>query len=77
MTGLPRVTSTTRRRPVWDAMILGGIERLTESLMRGDEFSEDDLSAMRDLRRRLAGFDTALAARERAAGMTDDLIENT
>lgn len=69
MTGLPRVHSTLRKKPVWDLVLLGGIERLTERLMSGTEFSDDDLSDMRALRQRLRAFDAALEARERLAGI--------
>ncbi len=69
MTGLPRVQSTVRRRMVWEALILGGIERLTEKLMGGDEIPEADLTDMISLRQRLRAFDNALTARERAAGI--------
>lgn len=72
MTGLPRVHSTLRKRPVWDLVLLGGIERLTERLMSGAEFSADDLSDMRALRQRLRAFDQALEARERAAGIPQE-----
>lgn len=68
MTGLPRIQSTLRRRPVWEYVLLGGIERLTERLMSGAECSEEDLHDMRALRLRLRAFDQALDARERAAG---------
>lgn len=69
MTGLPRVSSTLRRRPVWDRVILGGIESLTQWLMSGAEVTEEDLRDMRALRARLRGFEMALDARERAAGV--------
>lgn len=72
MTGLPRVRSTSRRRPVWELVIVGGIERLTEWLMRGDEVSEADLADMRMLRMRLQAFDRALTAREHAAGVVGE-----
>ena len=72
MTGLPRVHSTLRRRPVWDLVMLGGIEKLTERLMSGAEFGPDDLSDMRALRQRLRAFDAALDARERVAGMGEE-----
>jgi len=70
MTGLPRVHSTLRRRPVWDRVLLGGLENMTQWLMSGAEVSADDLSDMRALRSRLQGFANALDARERAAGVT-------
>jgi hypothetical protein len=69
MTGLPRVQSTIRRRPVWDRVLLGGIESMTAWLMSGAEVTEDDLRDMRALRARLRGFENALDARERAAGI--------
>ena len=68
MTGLPPIRSTLRRRPVWDRVVLGGIENLTQWLMSGAEVSDDDLADMRALRLRLRAFDQALEARERAAG---------
>lgn len=72
MTGLPRIQTTYRRKLVWDMVLLGGIERLTERLMSGAEFSEEDLRDMRALRARLRGFENALDARERAAGIVMD-----
>jgi hypothetical protein len=69
MTGLPRITSNLRRRPVWDRVLLGGIESLTQWLMSGAEVTEDDLRDLRALRARLRGFENALDARERAAGI--------
>lgn len=71
MTGLPPVRSTLRKRPVWDRMVLGGIEAVTQWLMSGAEVSEDDLADMRALRMRLTAFNQALEARERAAGVTE------
>lgn len=67
--GLPRVSSTVRRRMVWEMMILGGVERLTEWLMKGDEVTDADLQDLIALRQRLRAFDAALTARERAAGV--------
>ncbi len=69
MNGLPRVHSTIRRRAVWERFVLGGMERLTEWVMGGDEISADDLNDLRALRQRLRALDTALDARERAAGI--------
>ena len=69
MTGLPRVQSTIRRRMIWETVILGGVERLTEKLMSGDEIPEADLADMIALRQRLRAFDSALTARERQAGI--------
>ena len=76
MTGLPRIPSTIRKKLVWELMILGALERLTEWLMRGDEVSDADLQDMIALRQRLRAFDRALTAREQAAGITtEELIE--
>lgn len=75
MSGLPRVPSNVRRRLVWEAVVLGGLERLTERLMSGDEIPETDLQDMIALRQRLRAFDRALTARETAAGITDEVIE--
>lgn len=69
MTGLPRVASTLRRRLVWEVMILGALERLTDWLMSGNEVSDADLQDLIALRQRLRAFDNALTARERAAGV--------
>ena len=71
-TGLPRIQTTYRRKPVWETVLLGGIERLTERLMSGAEFTESDLTDMQALRRRLQAFSNALDARERAAGIVMD-----
>ncbi len=75
MTGLPPVRSTLRRRPVWDRVVLGGIEAMTSWLMSGAEVSDDDLHDMRQLRIRLRAFDQALDARERAAGAVLEEVE--
>ncbi|WP_136685663.1 hypothetical protein [Falsirhodobacter xinxiangensis] len=64
MKGLPRVQDASRPRDVFAVMVLGGVERLTEALRRGDAFDEQSLSEMRLLRQRLSAFDAALAARE-------------
>lgn len=73
MNGLPPVRSTLRRRPVWDRVVLGGIEAMTQWLMSGAEVSEDDLADMRALRMRLQAFNQALEARERAAGIVEEV----
>lgn len=73
MNGLPRVKSTLRQRAVWDRVVLGGIEAMTQWLMSGAEVSEDDLADMRALRMRLMAFNQALEARERAAGIVEEV----
>ena len=45
-------------------MVLGGVERLTDSLRRGDAFDEQSLHDMRALRNRLKAFSDALNLRE-------------
>lgn len=67
MTGLPRGADTSRPRDCWQVMVLGGIERLTDALRRGEPFDAQSLSEMNALRMRLSAFDAALSARLRAA----------
>jgi hypothetical protein len=45
------------------------MERLTRSLMEGDEFDEEALNDMRSLAMRATAFVNALDARKRAAGV--------
>lgn len=68
MPTLPEIPSTRRRRAIWEIFVLGGIERITEHLMRGHEIPDADWSDLNALRQRLRGLDKALDARERAAG---------
>ncbi len=75
MTGLPRIADRSRPRDVWAVMVLGGVERLTESLRRGDPYDEQSLADMRALRMRLTAFEAALTAREREAGLTYEVME--
>lgn len=75
MTALPRVASTVRRRAVWEAVILGGLERLTERLMSGEPIPEEDVQDMIALRQRLRAFDAALTRREQAAGVVLEDME--
>lgn len=67
MNGLPRMVDKSRPRDCWAVMVLGGVERLTESLMRGDAFDAQSLADMDQLSRRLDAFARALAARKEAA----------
>ena len=64
MTGLPRVPSTLRRRPIWERMTLQPLERMTEWVMSGDEISADDLKDMKALVQRAAALGRAIEARE-------------
>lgn len=66
MTGLKRISDSTRPRDCWAVMVLGGVERLTESLRRGDAFDGQSLADMAQLSRRLDAFRDALAARVQA-----------
>jgi hypothetical protein len=75
MPGLPKAPSTVRRRLVWETMIIGGLERLTDSLRRGDEFSDADLHDMRALDMRLHAFSAALAQRIEQARAQGELID--
>lgn len=63
MAGLPRDKDTTRPQDAFTLIVVGGIERLTTSLRRGDPFSEKALHDMLALQRRLAAFSDALDAR--------------
>ena len=63
MTGLPREKDSTRPQDAFSLMVLGGVERLTHSLRRGDPFSEKALHDMLSLDRRLSAFSDALHAR--------------
>ena len=69
MTGLPRVPRLSRPRSPWAIFVLGGMERLTRSLMEGDEFDEEALNDMHSLAMRASAFVSALDARKRAAGV--------
>ena len=68
MSSLPAVPSSRRPRPVLDTFVFGGIERLTEHLMRGNEIPEADWADLRMLCQRFKALENALDARERAAG---------
>ncbi len=74
MTGLPRITRLSRPRSPWSIFVLGGMERLTRSLMEGDEFDAEALNDMHSLAMRASAFVNALEARKRAAGI-QELIE--
>jgi hypothetical protein len=72
---LPRAADTSRPRDCWAIMVLGGVERLTEALRRGDAFDRQSLADMRELRRRLGAFEIALTLRERDAGLANEILE--
>lgn len=61
--GLARAKDETRPQEAFDLMVLGGIERLTHSLRRGDPFSDRALNDMLALDRRLSAFSAALHSR--------------
>ena len=63
MSGLPRAKDNTRPRDVFKVMILGGVEKLTESLRRGDPYDHQSLVEMQHLQQRLEAFSDALDAR--------------
>lgn len=64
MTGLPRVKSTLRTRPVWERMTVQPIERMTEWVMSGAEIGEADLQDMKALVQRASALGRAIEARE-------------
>jgi hypothetical protein len=63
MTGLRRAKDETRPQDAFALVVLGGVERMTSALRRGDPFSEKALSDMLALERRLTAFSAALQAR--------------
>lgn len=69
MSGLPRVQDASRPRDVFAVMCLGGIEKLTESLRRGDAYDQQSLNEMITLRQRYSAFSHALD--QRLAAVTE------
>lgn len=63
MKGLPRAPDTSRPRDLFSVLVLWPIERLTDSLRRGDAFTAQSLVEMEHLRNRLKAFDAALEDR--------------
>lgn len=63
MSGLPRVQDSTRPREAFSLLVLEPVERLTTALRRGDPFSDQALSDMQALNRRLKSFGDALEYR--------------
>ena len=61
----------SRPRDAYAILVLGGIEGLPRSLMRGDAFSDKALQDMLALSRRLDAFNNALMARLKDAERTD------
>jgi hypothetical protein len=53
-------------------MVLGGVERLTEALRRGDAFDKQSLADMDQLAMRLGAFNAALDMRKNAARMVEE-----
>ena len=75
MTGLPRIPRMSRPRTPWGIFVVGGMERLTRSLMEGDEFDEESLRDLRTLAMRATAFVNALEVRKRAAGIQEPIEE--
>lgn len=63
MPGLPRTNDQTRPGDAWAIMVVGGVERLTYSLRKGEPFSDRALNDMLQLQRRLQAFSDALDMR--------------
>ena len=63
MPALPRQKDTTRPRDCWAIMVLGGIEKVTEALRRGDAFDAQSVAEMQALCRRLDALKAALDER--------------
>ncbi len=77
VTGLPRVPRLSRPRSPWAIFVLGGMERLTRSLMEGDEFDEEALNDMHSLAMRASAFMNALEARKRVSGVVVEPEDET
>lgn len=60
---LPRHNDASRPRDCWAVMVLGGVERMTEALRRGDPFDAQSVADMEQLARRLGAFKDALEMR--------------
>ena len=76
MPKLPAAPTTRHRRAVWNLVLCGGIERLTEELRAGREFDEADLADMQTLAQRLDGFRAALEMRVQIARAQGEVIED-
>lgn len=72
---LHKIPSSRTKRLVWDMVVLGGIERMTEHLYSGAHIDDDCLADMRLLRQRLRAFDHALEQREIAANDRDPYLD--
>ena len=70
MPPLPRHKDTTRPRDVWSLFVLNGVERMTESLRRGDSFDAVSVAEIEALCRRVDALRAALD--ERLAVLEDD-----
>ena len=68
--GLPRVADASRPHDAFALVVLGGVEKMTWALQRGEPFSAKALADMQALQRRLGAFSRALDART-----APDLIE--
>ena len=76
MKGLPRAQDTSRPRDLMQVVLFSGIERLTESLRRGDPYDERSLVEMQQLQRRLEKFSEALNARMHHAYGDGEVLED-
>ena len=61
--GLARTKDESRMQDAWTVFVCGGVERLTESLRRGNKFSLKALKDMQALQQRLGAFNDALDSR--------------
>jgi hypothetical protein len=66
---IPRSASTLKRRPVLEKFVFGGIEHITEWVMRSyDDISDEDERDIEQLIARVKALERAIEARKRAAG---------
>jgi len=63
MNGLPKSKDTTRPKDAFYLVMVLGVERMTQALMKGDAVSPSGLQDMQALERRLGAFSRALNAR--------------
>lgn len=73
---IPRAPSNLKRRPFLERFMFGGIEALTAWVMRADDvITDEDERDFEEFFRRVDGLRNAIAARKRAAGIVEDVIE--
>ena len=75
MPRFPRVPSSRRKRLIWETMILGGLERLTETLRDGRDFDDEDVADLIALAHRCNALSAAVEARIGQARAQGEMFE--